>query len=119
MRPEEFGPFLSEQRKKRNMTQTEFAEKLHVSTAAVSKWERGKCLPELAKLEDIADALQLSVLEVMKCSIAQEMTAEESVKQTYTETVTLSNAQHKKKVFRWLAVLLLALLAVGLAVGMR
>ncbi len=114
MRPEEFGPFLAEQRKQKNMTQTEFAEKLHVSTAAVSKWERGLCLPELAKLEDLADALGISVLEVMKCRVAEPLTAEESVKQTYAETVSLSETQHRKRVLRWTAVIsILTLLTVG------
>lgn len=40
MVPEEFGPFLTELRKSENMTQTQLAKKLNVSTAAVSKWER-------------------------------------------------------------------------------
>ena len=38
---EKFGEFLIEQRKKRNLTQKEIAKKIGVSTAAVSKWERG------------------------------------------------------------------------------
>ncbi len=61
MKTEEFGPFLAEQRKKRNITQSQLAEKLHVSTAAVSKWERCRCLPEISKLEDIADLLGVAI----------------------------------------------------------
>lgn len=94
MCPEEFGPFLAEQRKQKGLTQTELAEKLHVSTAAVSKWERGKCLPELSKLEDIAEVLDISVLEVMQCRISQEPIAPEPVKQTYAETASLSKKQY-------------------------
>ena len=45
---EKFGEFLIEQRKKRNLTQKEIAKKIGVSTAAVSKWERGLCLPEIS-----------------------------------------------------------------------
>ena len=41
MQPEEFGKFLSEQRKKNNLTQQQLADKLHVTSSAVSKWERG------------------------------------------------------------------------------
>ena len=116
MRPEEFGPFLAEQRKKKNMTQTEFAERLHVSTAAVSKWERGKCLPELSKLEDIAEVLEISVLEVMQCRISPEPVAVEAVKETYAETASLSQKQHRANVRKWLAGA--AVLAVVLGLGM-
>lgn len=35
------GKFISNERKKLNMTQEQLAEKLGVSKNAVSKWERG------------------------------------------------------------------------------
>lgn len=95
MRPEEFGPFLTEQRKSKQWTQGELAEKLHVSTAAVSKWERGKCLPEVSKLEDIAEAFDISVLEVMQCSISEEPVPAESIKETYVQTADLSKRQYR------------------------
>lgn len=41
MDQQKFGPFLSEMRKKKGLTQTDLAKILSVSTAAVSKWERG------------------------------------------------------------------------------
>lgn len=113
MRPEEFGPFLSEQRKSKNMTQTELAEALHVSTAAVSKWERGKCLPEVSKLEDIARLLGISVLEVMQCRVSPEPVAVEAVQETFSQTADLSQKQHRARVRKGLAAI--ALLAVVLA----
>lgn len=119
MRPEEFGPFLSEQRKNKNMTQTEFAEVLHVSTAAVSKWERGKCLPEVSKLEDIAQVLSISVLEVMQCRVSQEPVAAEAVKETYAETANLSKAQYQKRMLKWIAGLMIAAAAVGIVIGLH
>lgn len=66
MDPATFGPFLKEARSRCEMTQTQLAEQLHVSTAAVSKWERGKSLPDIAKVEALANALDLSVLELMR-----------------------------------------------------
>ena len=64
---EEFGPFMVEQRKKKNLTQTQLAEQLNVSTATISKWERCLCLPEVTKFNDIAKAFNLSLMEVMQC----------------------------------------------------
>ena len=67
MTTENFAKFIKEERTRLGMTQAELAEKLHVSTAAVSKWEREKCLPDISKLDDIAEVLELSVLEVLQC----------------------------------------------------
>lgn len=41
MNQEKIGKFISENRKKKHLTQEQLAEKLGVSKNAVSKWERG------------------------------------------------------------------------------
>lgn len=80
MIPEEFGPFLTKLRKSKDMTQTQLAEKLNVSAAAVSKWERALCLPEVSKFEDISKTFGLSIMEVMQCKISdkEEISREEA-----------------------------------------
>ena len=40
------GEFISSQRKKNNLTQAALAEKLGITDRTVSKWERGKGLPD-------------------------------------------------------------------------
>lgn len=106
MRPEEFGPFLSEQRSRQHLTQAELAEKLHVSAAAVSKWERSKCLPELTKLEDIAGVLGISVLEVMNCRLSDGPPPAESAGETPSDTACRSKARRGKRTAKWAAVLM-------------
>ncbi len=66
MDPTEFGVFLAAERKAKGMTQKDLAEKLGVSDKAVSKWERGVCLPDVAKFDSIADALGITDLEVLR-----------------------------------------------------
>ena len=66
MDPKQFGSFLTEERKAKNLTQKELADKLGVTDKAVSKWERGVCLPDVSKFDDIADALGLTDLEVLR-----------------------------------------------------
>ena len=41
MEPGKFGPFLRGLRTRRGLTQEQAARRLHVSGAAVSKWESG------------------------------------------------------------------------------
>ena len=48
------------------MTQMDLARKLQVTDKAVSKWERGLGFPDINTIELLADALGLSVLEVMR-----------------------------------------------------
>lgn len=111
MEPNVFGPFLKEVRTQRGLTQAQLAGRLHVSTAAVSKWERGKCLPDIAKIEDIAQALDLSVLEVMKCEILPEALPEEDLKLVYTETLQTARRQSRRRIGGcvWAAVCIAAL----------
>lgn len=75
MEPRKFGPFLRDLRTRRGLTQEQVAEALHVSGAAVSKWENGKCLPDLAKFENLAELLDVGVLDLMGCGAADGETA--------------------------------------------
>lgn len=46
---------ITDLRVAKGMTQLELAEQLHYSDKAVSKWERGESVPEIATLKAIAD----------------------------------------------------------------
>ena len=65
MGQEEFNALVAKNlvayRKHNNLTQLELAEKLNYSDKAVSKWERGECLPELYVLKQIADVYGVTV----------------------------------------------------------
>ena len=60
-----FGTFLLQLRKEHGMTQKDLAEKLFVSDKAVSKWERGLSLPDIALLKPMADVLDVTVTELL------------------------------------------------------
>ena len=48
-------------RQAREMTQFELAERLNYSDKAVSKWERGESIPDVAVLKQIADLFSVTV----------------------------------------------------------
>ena len=56
-----FGDKLKDYRKEKNLTQEELAEKIGVSGQAVSKWEKGECLPDVFNLKLLAQFYNLSV----------------------------------------------------------
>ncbi len=59
------GAVIRKLREDNKMTQEELAEKLFVSSKAVSKWETGQGLPDISLLEPLAEALGISVIELM------------------------------------------------------
>lgn len=59
------GVTIKNLREKKGLTQTELADILGVSSKAVSKWETAKGLPDISLIEPLADALSVSVTELM------------------------------------------------------
>lgn len=59
------GKAIKELREKRKITQKELAEKINVSDKAVSKWETGRGLPDIAILDDLSRALGTSITELL------------------------------------------------------
>ena len=59
------GVTIKTLREKKGLTQTELADILGVSSKAVSKWETAKGLPDISLIEPLANALSVSVMELM------------------------------------------------------
>ena len=72
MDAKKFGMFIATLRKEKNMTQVDLAKKLQVTDKAVSKWERGLGFPDINSIEPLADALGVSVLEIMRSEKIEE-----------------------------------------------
>ncbi len=56
---------IKTKRTEKNMTQGDLADKLFVSFQAVSNWERGNSMPDISKLEDLCNILEISVEELL------------------------------------------------------
>ena len=59
------GAAIKALREKRSMTQAELADKIGVSSKTVSKWETARGLPDITLLQPLAQALGISVIELM------------------------------------------------------
>ena len=59
------GAAIRQLREKQKMTQQELADKIGVSDKAVSKWENSKGLPDITLIEPLANALNISVIELL------------------------------------------------------
>ena len=59
------GNLIAEERKRRGLTQQQLADRLGVTNKAVSKWEKGRSLPDVALFEPLCGELELSVSELL------------------------------------------------------
>jgi len=59
------GEFIASQRKKKNLTQAALADKLGITDRAVSKWERGKGLPDVSLMLDLCNVFGITVNELL------------------------------------------------------
>lgn len=59
------GRFLTQRRTAMGLTQAQLAQRLDVTDKAVSKWERGKSLPDITLLNRLAAELRVSVVEIL------------------------------------------------------
>ena len=59
------GEKIRELRTKNGMTQSDLAEKLFVTTQAVSRWEKGDVEPSLTTVKSISEIFGVSIDEIM------------------------------------------------------
>jgi DNA-binding XRE family transcriptional regulator/desulfoferrodoxin (superoxide reductase-like protein) len=59
------GATIKELRERKRLTQAELAELLTVSDKTISKWETGKGYPDITLLEPLAQALGVSITELI------------------------------------------------------
>lgn len=59
------GVTIKSLREKQKLTQAQLAEKIGVSSKTISKWETAKGLPDITLLQPLAQALNISVIELM------------------------------------------------------
>ena len=65
------GENIKRLRREKGITQETLAERMHVSTAAVSKWERGDTMPDISMLVPLASYFGVSTDEILGLDAAK------------------------------------------------
>lgn len=96
MNQQNIGAFIAQQRKEQNLTQQELANRLHLTDKAISKWETGRCYPDISLLYPLANELKISINELLN---GKKMTTEDFVenKTSIHQLLKLSNHEKNKK----------------------
>lgn len=100
----EFGSFVSRLRKEKGITQKELARKLYVSDKAVSKWETGQSIPDVALLVPLAEILGVTVTELLECHRIEnpQPIPAEDVETIVKKAVSYQKTEKRKLNTKWL-----------------
>ena len=96
MDQEKIGKFIAACRKEKGLTQAVLAEKLGITNRAVSKWETGRCMPELSVMPELCELLGISVSELFKGERIAAEKIEESSNELLLELRKLEETSNKK-----------------------
>ena len=107
------GGLIARRRKEQNWSQGDLAERLHVTDKAVSKWETGRGLPSVDLLEPLAEALDLTVSELLS---GRELTPEELPKAAEAQVMESMERERRTRRRSFFATTALALIGIA-AIG--
>ena len=65
MEQKRIGSFIAALRREQGLTQSQLAERLHISDRTISKWERGVGIPDASLMLPLCNELQISVNELL------------------------------------------------------
>lgn len=94
---EKTGKYIAEKRKQLGMTQKELAERIGLTDKAVSKWERGKSIPDSMILEKLCGILQISLNEFLSGEDIEEECYLDKAEENMKIMINESNSQKRKR----------------------
>ena len=109
------GKFIAECRKNVNLTQMQLAEKLNITDKAVSKWERGKALPDSSIMLELCQVLKITVNDLLS---GEKISMEnENIKNEQILLQMAKEIEHKNKTI-WTSMWIMMIISIlGLLAG--
>lgn len=111
MNAQKTGSLIAAIRKEQNRTQQDLANELGVSSAAISKWERGIGFPDVSLIEPLAASLGITIAELFKGERIENGDANE-YENLLSDVVKVSKKEisKKKKISNWIIAITVAVL---------
>ena len=107
------GKLIAELRKQKGFTQQQLADQLNLSNKTISKWESGAGSPDVANLPVLADALGVTVDELLRGELTLHIEVETSDSSKPVEAKRkLTPAQKKERAIIALAACVGAVLGI-------
>lgn len=96
MEKNKVGLFIAKKRKAKGLTQQELGNILYVTDKAISKWERGLSMPDITILNKLADALDVTINDILN---GEKTDKNIDVEKELTNLKKEINNNHKRKLF--------------------
>ncbi len=115
MNQEHIGKFIAKCRKGKNLTQQELAEKLGVTDRSISKWENGRCLPDLSLFNPLCQELDITINELLSGEKINKEHYQEKFEENIVNTIDYSTKKLTK--YNYLISLLLIIFGLFIAIS--
>ncbi len=97
MDQEKIGKFIASVRKEQNLTQEQLAEKLGITSKAVSKWECGKGLPDASIMMELCEILKITVNDLLSGEKIKQENYQKKLEENILDTIDYSNKKVLEK----------------------
>lgn len=101
MDTKKIGKFISENRKRKGLTQEQLGNILGVSNKTISRWENGNYMPDLSLLIPLSESLDISLNELLNGKYITEDKIMETTEKSLKNTINYSKnmlVQEKRKI---------------------
>ncbi len=85
------GKYIAENRKKKNMTQEQLAEKLGVTSKTISRWENGNYMPDISMLKPLSEELGITLNDLLSGEKVEKEKYQEKLEENIINTIDYSN----------------------------
>lgn len=79
------GKFIQNKRKEKNITQQELAETLNITDRAISKWENGKCMPDVGIMPELCEILNITINDLFSGEVVNMKDTEKKLEENLLE----------------------------------
>ena len=90
------GKFIQDKRKEKNITQSELAEKLYITDRAISKWERGICLPDAGTMPELCKILNVSINDLFSGEVVDMKNNEKKYEENLLEMTKMKEEKDRQ-----------------------
>ena len=98
MDQKKIGKFIQEQRKLKELTQVDLAERLGVSNRTISSWENGNSMPDYSMFQDLCNELDISINELLSGEKLTEENYQKKLEENIVSTIDYNNKKRNQKI---------------------
>ncbi len=91
------GKFIKEKRKDLGLTQEDLAKKLNVTNKSISKWENGKCMPDVSLIEPLCNELDITINDLLNGEVVDKKDYEQKLELNLIESLKNNKEILEKK----------------------